>query len=105
MVSAKDLRELFEDMRDDVARRATDAVKDAKLPSVVMRRSEPPVMLWFGIGVVLGAAIGVVLGAIMTPYRGEETRRRIGERMQKVRRTEETNGQQRYEPSVPTQVP
>lgn len=105
MVSTKDLRELFEDVRDDVSKRAAEAVKDTKLPKVSVGRDEPPVMLWFGIGVVLGAAIGVILGAVMTPYRGDETRRKIGEQVQKVRtRTEETNGQQRYETTTPSQV-
>ncbi len=105
MVSAKDLRELFEDVRDDVGKRAAGAVKDTKLPQVSIGRDEPPVLLWLGVGIVLGAAIGVVLGAVMTPYRGSETRQKIGEQVQKMRREAETNGQQRYEtPSTPTEV-
>ncbi len=105
MVSAKDLRDMFDSIRDEAGKRASDAFGDAKMP-VVVRRSEPPVLLWLGLGVVLGACLGVVLGAIMTPYRGRETRQKIGEQIQKARRTEEhsTNGSQRYEAVTPAEA-
>lgn len=112
MVSAKELREVFDDIRDDAGRRASDAIRDAmrdgKLPSVRLRRDEPPAMLWLAIGLALGAFVGVVIAALVTPVRGSEARQRIGEQVQqqvqKVRRTAETDGTPQYEPATPTQA-
>ena len=109
MVSTKDLREIFEDVRDDASKRASDAIHDAvkggRIPQVRLQQDQPSSIVYFGLGIILGAALGVILGAIMTPYRGAETRQKIADQVQKARtRAEETNGQQRYESPTPTQI-
>ncbi len=112
MVSAKELREVFDDIRDDAGKRASDAIRDAmrdtRLPRVTLRREEPPAVLWLAIGLALGALAGVALAALLTPIRGSEARQRIGEQVQqqvhRVRRAAETDGSPQYEPTSPTQA-
>jgi hypothetical protein len=85
MVSAKDLRDVFEDIRKAAGKRAVGMMSDAKLPEIG-RRSEPPGMLWLGLGLALGAVVGMAIALVMAPFPGEEARRRLTERVEKMRR-------------------
>ena len=84
MVSAKDLRDLFEEIRSEAGKRASDFASDAKVRDIGKmklsdfgRRSEPPGIVWLGVGLVFGAIIGVAIALIAAPFPGEETRRRF----------------------------
>jgi hypothetical protein len=93
MVSTKELRDMFDDLTKEAGKKANDALRNVEVP--VGRSSEPPGMLWLGIGLVLGAVIGMLVAAVFTPYSGQEARQRIGEQVDKVRRSREdvsTNG-------------
>ncbi|HEV8656188.1 MAG TPA: YtxH domain-containing protein [Candidatus Limnocylindria bacterium] len=85
MVRAKDLRDMFEDIRTEAGKRASDFVNDAKMPEIG-RRDEPPGIVWLGLGLVLGAVVGVAIALIVAPYPGEETRRRLGQHVDKMKR-------------------
>jgi len=104
MVSAKDLRDLFEEIRSEAGKRASDFVSDAKMPEIGKmkmsdigkmkmsdfgRRSEPSGIVWLGVGLVLGAVVGIAIALIAAPYPGEETRRRLAQQVDKMKRQSE----------------
>ena len=96
MVSAKDLRDLFEDIRNEAGKRASDFVSDAKMPDMskmrdlskleISRRDETPGIVWLGLGLVLGAVVGMAIALVAAPYPGMETRRRLGQQVDKIKR-------------------
>jgi len=90
MVSAKDLRDLFEDIRSEAGKRASDFVSDAKMPDMskieIGRRDETPGIVWLGLGLVLGAVVGMAIALVAAPYPGMETRRRLGQQVDKIKR-------------------
>lgn len=97
MVSAKDLRDLFEDIRSEAGKRASDFVSDAKMPDMnkmrddlgkieIGRRDDTPGIVWLGVGLVLGAVVGMAIALITAPYPGQETRRRLGQQVDKMKR-------------------
>ena len=90
MVSAKDLRDLFEDIRSEAGKRASDFVSDAKMPDMskieIGRRDETPGIVWLGLGLVLGAVVGMAIALVAAPYPGLETRRRLGQQVDKIKR-------------------
>lgn len=93
MIRAKDLRDVFEEIRSEAGKRASDFVSDAKVPDII-RRDEPPGIVWLGLGLVLGAVIGMAIALIAAPYPGEETRRRLGQQVDKIKR----QGEDQIEP-------
>ena len=90
MISAKDLRDLFEDIRSEAGKRASDFVSDAKMPDMskieIGRRDETPGIVWLGLGLVLGAVVGMAIALVAAPYPGQETRRRLGQQVDKMKR-------------------
>jgi hypothetical protein len=110
MVSTKDLRDIFNDLTTEAGKKANDALKNAKIPELsIGRRNEPPGLLWFGIGLTLGAVIGMLVAFVASPMSGVEARQKIGEQVDKVRRSREeastygTNGSSTYaSPTSPT---
>jgi hypothetical protein len=98
MVSAKDLRDLFEDIRSEAGKRASDFVSDAKMPEIG-RRDEPPGIVWLGLGLILGAIVGVAIALVAAPYPGEETRRRLGQQVDKIKRQGEDQIEQLRTPT------
>ena len=79
MVSTKDLRDIFSDLTSQAGKRAGDAINKAELPdfSNIGRRNEPPGLLWFGIGLTVGAVIGMLAAFLATPYNGEQARQKV----------------------------
>ena len=113
MVSTKDLRDIFNDLTNEAGKRAGDMVSKLEktdLPDLsnisVGRRNEPPGLLWFGIGLTLGAVIGMLAAFLSTPYNGEQARKKLTEQVEKVRKSHDdvgsvgTNGSSTY--STPT---
>ena len=98
MVSAKDLRDVFEDIRTEASKRASDFVSDAKMPEI-RRHNEPPGIVWLGLGLVLGAVVGMAIALIAAPYPGEETRRRLGQQVDKIKRQGEEQIEQLRTPA------
>ena len=97
MVSAKDLRDLFEDIRNEAGKRASDFVSDAKMPDMnkmrddlskieIGRRDDTPGIVWLGLGLVLGAVVGMAIALVAAPYPGQETRRRLAQQVDKMKR-------------------
>ena len=93
MVSAKDLRDMFEEIRSEAGKRASDFASDAKVRDIGKmklsdfgRRNEPPGIVWLGVGLVFGAIVGVAIALIAAPFPGEETRRRLGQQVDKMKR-------------------
>ena len=86
MVSTKDLRDIFNDLTTEAGKKANDVFKNAEVPEIsIGHRNEPPGMLWFGIGLTLGAVIGMLVAFVMTPMNGEQARQKISEQVDKVR--------------------
>ena len=107
MVSTKDLRDMFSDLTNEAGKRAGDVLGKAEVPDLsnIGRRSEPPPLLWFGIGLTLGAVIGLLAAFLSTPYNGEQARQKISEQVEKVRKSHAevgTNGSSSYAPASPT---
>ena len=98
MVNAKDLRDMFEEIRSEAGKRASDFVSDAKktdfkdlkmsdlrMPEIG-HRDHTPGIVWLGLGLVLGAVVGMAIALISAPYPGQETRRRLGQQVDKIKR-------------------
>src|SRR5687768_11977698 len=98
MVNAKDLRDMFEEIRSEAGKRASDFVSDAKktdfkdlkmsdlrMPDVG-HRDHTPGIVWLGLGLVLGAVVGMAIALISAPYPGQETRRRLVQQVDKMKR-------------------
>lgn len=113
MISTKDLRDIFSDFTNEAGKRAghvVNKIDKSDLPDLsnisIGRRNEPPGLLWFGIGLVLGAVIGMLAAFLSTPYNGEQARKKLTEQVEKVRKSREdlgtvgTNGSSSY--STPT---
>jgi len=91
MVNTKELRAIFDELRNEAGKRANDAMSDV----AIGRRSAAPGLLLFGIGLTLGAAIGMIAAILASPYSGEQARAKITERVEKMRKQHEeseTNG-------------
>jgi YtxH-like protein len=118
MVSAKDLRDAFEEIRGEAGKRASEFINDTKIPDLSKvkvsdfgRRNEPSGIVWLSLGLILGAVVGMAIALIAAPYPGEETRRRLSkhvdkmkrqgeEQIEQIRTAKNTNGGQAY--STPT---
>jgi hypothetical protein len=102
VVNTKDLRDIFDDLKNEASKRAGDAMSDVNIG----RRDETPGFLFFVIGLAFGTLIGVLAAFLMTPYRGEEARQKVAEQVEKIRKRDEvaspaTNGGSVYT-STPT---
>jgi len=95
MVSAKDLRDMFEEIRSEAGKRASDFVSDAKKSDLKIsdlrmpdsgRHDHTPGIVWLGLGLVLGAVVGMAIALISAPYPGQETRRRLVQQVDKMKR-------------------
>ena len=95
MVNAKDLRDMFEEIRSEAGKRASDFVSDAKKSDLKMsdlkmpdigRHDHTPGIVWLGLGLVLGAVVGMAIALISAPYPGQETRRRLVQQVDKMKR-------------------
>lgn len=94
MVNAKDLRDMFEEIRSEAGKRASDFVNDTKKSDLVSdlrmpdigRHDHTPGIVWLGLGLVLGAVVGMAIALISAPYPGQETRRRLGQQVDKMKR-------------------
>jgi len=93
MVSAKDLRDVFEEIRSEAGKRASDFMHETKVPDLSKvkvsdfgRRNEPSGIVWLSLGLILGAVVGMAIALIAAPYPGEETRRRLGKHVDKMKR-------------------
>lgn len=91
MVNAKDLRDMFEEIRSEAGKRAShlvgdasDFMSDAKMPEI-HRRDATPGIIWLGLGLVLGAVVGMAIALISAPYPGRETRRRLVQQVDKMK--------------------
>lgn len=89
MVNAKDLRDMFEEIRSEAGKRASDFVSDTKNADLRMpeigQRDHTPGIVWLGLGLVLGAVVGMAIALISAPYPGQETRRRLGQQVEKIK--------------------
>ena len=65
---------MFSDLTSQASKQAKDVINNAELPdfSNIGRRSEPPGLLWFGIGLTVGAVLGMLAAFLATPYNGEQ---------------------------------
>ena len=91
MIKTKDLRDIF----DEATKKASDAISDAKVPTVSSNRDPTPGFVYFSIGLVFGALAGVIIAFLMTPYTGEQARHKLGDQVEKMRKSREeaeTNG-------------
>jgi len=91
MINTKELREIFDELRNEAGKRANDVMSDV----TIGRQSAVPGLLWFGVGLTLGAAIGLVAAILASPFSGEQARAKITERVEKMRKQHEeseTNG-------------
>ena len=93
MVSTKDLRDIFNDLTSQASKQAKDVINNAELPdfSNIGRRNEPPGLLWFGIGLTVGAVIGMLAAFLATPYNGEQARQKLSAQVEKVRKSRESD--------------
>ena len=76
MVNAKDLRDMFEEIRSEAGKRASDFVNDTKKSDLRMsdlrmpdigRHDHTPGIVWLGLGLVLGAVVGMAIALISAP--------------------------------------
>ena len=93
MISTKDLRDIFSDLTSEAGKQAKDVINKAEMPDLsnIGRRNEPPGLLWFGIGLTVGAVIGMLAAFLATPYNGEQARKKLGEQVEKVKSMRESD--------------
>ena len=110
MVNAKDLRDMFEEIRNEAGKRASDFVSDAKKTDLkisdlrmpeIGRHDHTPGIVWLGLGLVLGAVVGMAIALISAPYPGQETRRRLVQQVDKMKKQGEEQIEQ-IRPSSPS---
>src|SRR5881396_1822623 len=105
MVSVKDLQDVIDDLKLQASKRASELLGDSKteVRRVVGGHSDGTVLGMLGLG--LGAIVGAALALLFTPFSGDEARRKLSERVEKVRTTEPamTNGSTR--PTSVTSTP
>src|SRR5258706_12399058 len=88
MMNTKDLRESFEELRSEAGKRASDAMSDV----TIGRRERSMGLVWFSIGLTVGAAIGVIAAFLSSPYSGDQARAKISERVGRRRRQHQSAG-------------
>ena len=91
MVNAKDLRDMFQEIRSEAGKRASGFISDAKMPDIsrmpeLRRRDDTPGIVWLGLGIVLGAVVGMAIALVAAPYPGQETRKRLSQQVDKMKR-------------------
>ena len=96
MVNAKELRDMFEEIRSEAGKRASDFMSETKMPDIEDLNSDLEMpgsvattnagLVWLGLGLVLGAVVGMAIALIAAPYPGTETRRRLGQQVDKMKR-------------------
>ena len=86
---------MFEDIRSEASKRASDFVSDAKKTDLRMsdlrmpdigRHDHTPGIVWLGLGLVLGAVVGMAIALVAAPYPGQETRKRLVQQVDKMKR-------------------
>ena len=102
MVSTKELRDIFDDMKGEAMKRAAQVISESNKraaraisESNIGRRNGPPGLVILSVGVILGAVIGMIAAVLASPYSGTQARSKITERVEKMRRQHEdaeTNG-------------
>ncbi len=96
MVSVKDLQDVVDELKGQASKRASELLGESKteVRRVVGGHSDVTVLGMLGLGLVLGAIVGAALALLFTPFSGDEARKKISERVEKVRTNEPamTNG-------------
>ena len=82
MVNTKELRDLFDQLTREAGKRANEAISDMNIG----RESGPPPLVWFGLGLALGAAVGMIAAFLVSPYSGPQARAKLAEQVEKVRK-------------------
>ena len=106
-ISSNDVIELLDELRVIASKRGTELLGQgrAQARKAVGAPSEGAVSTALVVGIVLGAAVAAVMTLLMSPMRGTEARRRLTERVEKVRERARPDGNGRahsYERVTPT---
>jgi YtxH-like protein len=91
MVSVKDLQDVVDDLKGQAGKRASELFGDSKseVRRAIGGHSDGTLLGVLGLGLVLGAIVGAAIALLFTPFSGDETRRRLGESVDKVRSSDE----------------
>jgi hypothetical protein len=92
MVSVKDLQDVVDDLKGEATKRANDLFGEGKseVRRAVGGHSDEAIFGTLALGLVLGAIVGAAIALLFAPFPGDEARRRLSERVDKVRTTEPT---------------
>ncbi len=104
-MAIKDLKldELVSDIREGAQKRASGLLGEgrAQARELVGGHSDAAVLYALAIGLVLGALVGAAIAMIATPFSGNETRRRIGQQVDRMRSGEAQPGEWRSGDGTP----
>jgi hypothetical protein len=81
------LDEIVSDIKQEAQKRASGLIGEgrAQARELVGGHSDGTVLTALAIGLVLGAVVGAAIALLATPFSGNEARRRIGERVDRMR--------------------
>jgi gas vesicle protein len=107
MVSVRDLQDVVDDLKEEATKRASDLLGDSKseVRRAVGGHTGAELFGTLALGLVLGAIVGAALALLFAPFTGDEARRRITERVDRARTSDEmpmTNGSTRPVSTVGT---
>ncbi|MGH2449739.1 MAG: YtxH domain-containing protein [Candidatus Limnocylindria bacterium] len=80
----------LDEILNEASRRAGDLLGEGRsqVRRAVGGHDDGALMGTFAIGLIVGAVVGAALALLLTPYNGDEARRRIGRRVEEMRASE-----------------
>jgi len=89
MSALKDLKfdDVFEDLRSQASKRIDDMLAESRKQARKASGGHDDTALFsaFTFGILAGAIVGAAIALLITPFNGQETRRKLSEQVDKVR--------------------
>ncbi|HUG55909.1 MAG TPA: YtxH domain-containing protein [Candidatus Limnocylindrales bacterium] len=92
-MAIKDMKldELMSELRGEATKRAGDLLGEGRsqVRRAVGGHDDGAILGTFAIGLIVGAIVGAALALLLTPFSGDEARRRLGRRVEEMRASDD----------------